>query len=567
MANQTYKNPILPGFHPDPSICRVGETYYLVNSTFSYFPGVPIFQSKDLIHFIQIGNILDREEQLNLSDAEHSGGIFAPTIRYHQGTYYMITTNVTHGGNFIVTAQNPTGPWSNPYFLEGADGIDPSLFFDEDGRCYYCGTKARREGSAFWGDNEIYISELDLKTMKLIGPSYAAWHGALRNGEWQEGPHLYKKDGYYYLLIAEGGTGLNHAVTIARSKSLFKPFEGCKRNPILTHRHLGKKYPIVNTGHADLIETATGEWYMVLLASRPCDGYCNLGRETFLVPVTWEDGWPVINYGIGLVEDKIKISAPESLNPPTETSTLHSHSFDDESSFKESPKVHSLVEHFETNQLPAYFLYLRNPITENYSLKENPSHLRLYSSPIRLVDKKSPTAVFIRQTDFCYTLETKLVLNASSDSVEAGIVLMQSNEFHYRFFITPMNQTKETKFSLRLMECNNGTESIIAQETFINFNSTPSNWNLNDDYIYLKVTANRQKLCFSYSFNATEYHNLIQDVDANILSTELAGGFVGTCLGIFIQNIDSIENKEYENIDSTLIRDYVDFDWISYESY
>ena len=223
-------NPILPGFYPDPSICRVNDDYYLVTSTFAYFPGVPIFHSRDLVHWNQIGNILERKEQLPLVNAETSEGIFAPTLRYHDGTFYMITTNVTPTNdinNFIVTATDPAGPWSDPYPLDSA-GIDPSLFFDDDGKCYYCGTQNRREGSRYFGDNEIYIQELDLNTMKLVGESYPAWHGALRGVEWPEGPHIYKKDGYYYLLISEAGTGHNHAVSIARSKSLTEPFTGHK---------------------------------------------------------------------------------------------------------------------------------------------------------------------------------------------------------------------------------------------------------------------------------------------------------------------------------------------------
>lgn len=181
-------NPILPGFYPDPSICRVGDDYYLVNSSFAYFPGVPIFHSKDLVNWEQIGNILDREEQIRLTGARQSQGIFAPTLRYYDGTFYMITTNVSGGGNFIVTAKDPKGPWSNPYFLEGAQGIDPSLFFDDDGTCYYIGTKDRREGASYYGDNEIWIQKLDLHKMKLVGKSYAIWHGALKNVEWPEGP-------------------------------------------------------------------------------------------------------------------------------------------------------------------------------------------------------------------------------------------------------------------------------------------------------------------------------------------------------------------------------------------
>ena len=202
------KNPVLSGFYPDPSICRVGEDYYMVNSSFAYFPGIPVFHSRDLAHWEQIGNALDREEQLPLSGSEISRGIFAPTIRYHEGTYYIITTNVDHGGNFVITAQDPKGPWSVPHYLgDAAEGIDPSLFFDEDGKCYYVGTRPNPSGVRHNGDWEIWIEELDLHAMCLKGAGTAVWKGALKDCIWPEGPHLYKKDGWYYLMIAEGGTG------------------------------------------------------------------------------------------------------------------------------------------------------------------------------------------------------------------------------------------------------------------------------------------------------------------------------------------------------------------------
>ena len=204
----TVKNPILMGFYPDPSICRKGEDYYIVNSSFVYAPGVPIFHSRDLAHWEQIGNILDRPSQLPVAGADISDGIYAPTIRYHDGLFYMITTNVTHGNNFIVTAENPEGPWSEPYYLgDDAPGIDPSLFFDDDGKCYYCGTRPNPEGVRYNGDWEIWIQELDLKTMKLVGESMAIWKGAVKDCIWPEGPHIYKIGEYYYLMHAEGGTG------------------------------------------------------------------------------------------------------------------------------------------------------------------------------------------------------------------------------------------------------------------------------------------------------------------------------------------------------------------------
>lgn len=284
----------------------------MVNSSFAYFPGIPVFHSRDLAHWEQIGNALDREEQLPLSGSEISRGIFAPTIRYHEGTYYIITTNVDHGGNFVITAQDPKGPWSVPHYLgDAAEGIDPSLFFDEDGKCYYVGTRPNPSGVRHNGDWEIWIEELDLHAMCLKGAGTAVWKGALKDCIWPEGPHLYKKDGWYYLMIAEGGTGPEHSISIARSRSLREWFCGCKRNPIFTHRNLGRDYPVIYAGHGDLVDDADGNWYVVMLASRPCEGHCSIGRETFLAKVEWEDGWPVINPGIGHLTEKTELPISE----------------------------------------------------------------------------------------------------------------------------------------------------------------------------------------------------------------------------------------------------------------
>ncbi|HMB24188.1 MAG TPA: glycoside hydrolase family 43 protein, partial [Anaerolineales bacterium] len=204
----TFRNPILPGFYPDPSVCRVGEDYYLVTSTFEYFPGLPIFHSRDLVHWRQIGHVLDRPSQLPLDDIRFSGGLYAPTIRYSNGRFYVINTLVsgkTKSGNFIVTATDPAGPWSEPYWLESAPGIDPSLFFDDDGRVWYTGNRIPAQVQ-FEGHREIWLQELDLQSMSLVGDTYSLWDGAIRGGVHAEAPHLYKVDGRYYLMIAEGGT-------------------------------------------------------------------------------------------------------------------------------------------------------------------------------------------------------------------------------------------------------------------------------------------------------------------------------------------------------------------------
>ena len=493
-------NPILPGFYPDPSVCRVDDNYYLVTSTFAYFPGVPIFHSKDLVHWNQIGNILTREEQLPLVNAETSEGIFAPTLRYHDGTYYMITTNVTPTNdlsNFIVTATDPAGPWSDPYPLDSS-GIDPSLFFDDDGKCYYCGTQNRREGSRYFGDNEIYIQELDLKTMKLVGESYPAWHGALRGVEWPEGPHIYKKDGWYYLLISEAGTGHNHAVSIARSKSLKEPFEGHKGNPILTHRHLGRNYPIVNVGHPDIVETQNGEWWMVCLASRTCGGYYrNLGRETFLVPFIWEDGWPVVNPGKGIIEDSFALpNLPSCSVDPVPAK-----------------------EDFDCTDLPMNFLFLRNPKEENYSLVNRPGFLEMTLDTDTLSSKGTPSYVCRRQLAFDFMAETLMSFEPKAENEQAGIAIYQSQSFHYQLLVGK--------------EGDRSTLSLV--KTYKDEVETISKTILDKSYseIYLRISETGQDLTFTYSFDGKVYRTLADHVDARMLSTDVAGGFVGNTIGLY----------------------------------
>ncbi len=494
----TYPNPILPGFYPDPSICKVGDDFYLVTSTFAYFPGVPIFHSRDLIHWQQIGNILNRDSQLPLDGAGISQGIFAPTLRYHNGTFYMVTTNVSNSlGNFIVTAKDPAGPWSDPYPL-GAEGIDPSLFFDDDGTCYYCGTKPRREGARYFGDNEIYIQKLDLDTMTLAGDSYPAWHGALRGVEWPEGPHLYKKDGWYYLLISEAGTAHHHAVSIARSKSLSEPFEGYKGNPIMTHRHLGMDYPIVNVGHPDIVETKNSEWWMVLLASRPYGGYCrNLGRETFLVPFRWEDGWPVVNPGKGIVEDTV--TAPNL--PPAVTAKVPA------------------KEDFNCDTLPLHMMHIRNPIRENYSLSEKKGFLLLRCGKDLISSSGRPSYVGIRQQHFSFLFETSLEFHPASTNEQAGIVIFQSDAFHYQCLLGTDSSTSV----VTVLRTKDGITETISETALAE----------HCPRLTLQLRADRQELSFSFSTDGNTYTTAAEKLDGRILCTDAAGGFVGNTMGIY----------------------------------
>ena len=496
-----FSNPILPGFYPDPSVCRVGEDFYLVASTFAYFPGVPILHSRDLVHWRQIGNVLDRPGQLPLEGAEVSRGIFAPTIRHHEGTFYMITTNVSDGGNFVVTATDPAGPWSDPRYIEGANGIDPSLFFDTDGKCYYHGTCERREGGKYYGDNEIYLQELDLAEMRLVGERHAIWHSALKNAVWPEGPHVYKIGEYYYLLISEGGTAHEHAITVARSRTLTGYYEGHKCNPILTHRHLGRDYPIVNVGHGDLVETGNGEWWMVLLASRPYGGrYRNLGRETFLVPVSWEDGWPVVNYGIGLVQETGR--AP-NLEPGV-------------------GKFCSSYDFGKTPDFPMNMLFLRNPVAGDYGIgnagPDRGLRLRLNKNPITKLNTVS--FYCMRQQHMSFSVHVSMRFRPDAENECAGLVMFQSHKYHYQFVLTLKNGARV----LRVIKCDNGGESVLAEQVC---NAAA------DADVFLRIIAKGQELSFGYGPDGQTYAPVCGNADARILSTDVAGGFVGTTIGMY----------------------------------
>ncbi|HEX3043985.1 MAG TPA: glycoside hydrolase family 43 protein [Bacillota bacterium] len=512
----TFQNPILPGFYPDPSICRVGEDYYLVTSTFAYFPGVPIFHSRDLVHWEQIGHVLERASQLPLDGVGHSEGIFAPTIRYHQGTFYLITTNISKGGNFIVTSAKPEGPWSDPYWLQDAPGIDPSLFFDDDGRAYYVGTRPAPEGPKYFGNWEVWLQEIDLVSMTLIGEKYPLWRGALRDAIWPEGPHLYKIKDFYYLMISEGGTDYHHAVTVSRSEQLIGPYIGNPANPILTHRHLGRSSPIVNVGHADLVETQTGQWWMVALASRPYGGYYrNLGRETFLAPVIWENDWPIVSPGYGRVE--FSYPAPDlplfSIPPPQGR--------DD----------------FNGARLNRTWNLLRTPREEFWSLTERPGFLRLKLRPERLTDQANPSFIGRRQQHINFSATTLLEFRPETEAETAGMVLIQNNHFHFRLELTLRNQQK----IIRLIKCQNGAETNLAEGK------------CSEGMICLKITASGQDYNFYYGSAPERMAALAKNVDGRILSVDLAGGFVGTCIGL------------YASSNGQTSQNHADFDWFDYE--
>jgi len=514
--SRSFRNPILPGCYPDPSICRLGEDYYLVSSTFEYFPGLPVFHSRDLVHWHQIGHVLDRPSQLDLDEIRPSGGLYAPTIRYSQGTFYVINTLVDgkrKSGNFIITATNAAGPWSEPYWLEAADGFDPSLFFDGDGRVWFTANRLNEKGF-YAGHTEIYLRELDIENLKLIGEETILWDGAVKGAVWAEAAHIYKVNGYYYLLIAEGGTAHHHAVTIARSKTVMGPYETNRGNPILTHRHLGLDYPIVGTGHADLVETQNGEWWMVLLAMRPYGGYYyNLGRETFLAPVRWEEGWPIVSPGTGRVEFSYPV--PD----------LQEHAW----------QPIQQRDDFDDSTLAPHWNFLRTPREEFYSLREHPGNLRLRLRRQRLSEQTNPSFVGRRQQHIHFTASTSLEFTPQNEKEYAGCALIQNNNFYFLFIVT-----KGVEPVVRLIRRAHGTEEVIAEHS------------VSAGRIYLRTEAHGQAYSFYFSNKLNEWTKLAENVDGRILSTPIAGGFVGAFIAM------------YASSNGQTSTNYADFDWFEY---
>lgn len=486
----SYRNPIIPGFHPDPSLVRVGEDYYLVTSSFEFFPGVPVFHSRDLVHWRLLGHVLVRDSQLPLEGTGPSGGIFAPTIRHHDGTFYMITTNISGGGNFFVTAKDPAGPWSEPVWIKEQGGIDPSLFFDDDGTVYLA-TNGGRPGVK--GGRGIYLSTLDVATGALRSEPRLVWGGT--GGRYPEAPHLYRIGGRYYLMLAEGGTEYGHMVTIARSDSPWGPYEPCPSNPILTHRNTEQDVPLQGTGHADLFQDHEGRWWMVFLAFRPIAGYFHhLGRETNLAPVTWsDDGWPVVNGG--------------------KTVDLEMH--------VEGLPAHPLEplpvrDDFDRPVGPAWN-YLRNPDRSRYSTTERPGWLTLSGTATTLAESASPTFVGRRQEHLACRIATRIDF-APAGAGEAGLVL-------YRH---PLH-----RYEIGVRSASGGREVFVRQTIGPSLSAVTATAAIpGEGTVILQVDAAPAEYAFSWGLSETDLHPLGR-APTRFLSSEVAGGFVGTYAGLY----------------------------------
>lgn len=500
-------NPILAGFYPDPSVLKVGTDYYLINSTFAYFPGIPVFHSKDLKNWKQIGNVISRPSQMNFMGHRMTRGLFAPAIDYHNGTYYVTCTLIDRGGNFVVTAKNPAGPWSDPTYLPEVRGIDPSLFFDGDKAYIIYNSDPPENISLYPGHRTLRMYEFDSKNLKVVGEEKILVNGGVdisKKPVWIEGPHILKKDNWYYLYAAEGGTSVNHSEVVLRSESVWGPYAPYEKNPILTQRHLpaDRKDPVTSTGHAQLVEGPDGKTYSIFLAVRPYrDNFYNTGRETFVAPVEWKDGWPVVNpnhdevqysYKVNYKEIKQKNVRPQSGN------------------FE-----YTLT--FEKELDPA-LLFLRTIDSSSFSLSKTKG-LTIKLKPETVMDLSNPSFIGKRQQHLFCTTQTEVNFTTKAENEKAGLIIFQ-DEKHFYYLCKSIDKGSAV---VQLFRSNteSNTMDLITQT------SVPS------EKVLLRIDAQGEQYSFHYATKPDNWILLKDKVDGTFLSTQVAGGFIGCVFGMY----------------------------------
>ncbi len=506
-----YYNPILAGFYPDPSIVGVKGDYYLVNSTFSYFPGIPVFHSRDLVHWTQIGNVLTRPSQMELDTIGISRGVFAPTIRHHDGLFYMINTLVDAGGNYVVTARNPAGPWSDPVWLR-FDGIDPDIFFDDDGKAYVVNNGPPIGPPLYNGHRAIWIQEFDAAAKKLVGPRSVIVNGGVdisKHPIWIEAPHIFRIDGKYYLICAEGGTGDQHSEVVFRSDSVRGPYLPGPSNPILTQRHLdpSRPFPITSTGHADFVRTPGGEWWAVFLGTRPySDDTYNTGRETFLMPVRWENGWPVITAAsetVAYVHAAARLPVQPAPKVPLSGNFVYR-------------------DNFSGSELAPYWEMIRTPGERWWDLTSAPGWLTLRARPVSLAQHRQPSFVGRRQQHMFATASAAMKYRPAAAGDEAGIAAFQNDDFNYQLGVTLDGGRPVVRLT---KHAGRQTPVEVVASTPLEPSASGTT--------YLRIDARGDTYAFYYGVEPGKWTLLRDGVDGKILSTKVAGGFVGTMIGMY----------------------------------
>ncbi|MRV70293.1 family 43 glycosylhydrolase [Duganella sp. FT92W] len=503
-------NPVISGYAPDPSIERVGDDYYMVTSSFVHFPGLPVYHSKDLVTWRQIGNAIDRPGQVDFSGMKVSAGLMAPAIAYHDGVYYIVCTNRK---NFVITATNPAGPWSDPVNFE-FDGIDPSLFWDDDGKAYIVNNGAPSQKALYPGHRSIWVQEFDANAKAMTGPRTEIINGGADLATkpfWTEAPHLYKEDGYYYLIAAQGGTGDQHSEVVFRSRAITGPYENFAGNPILTQRDLPDSRPnaIGTAGHADFVQTPDGQWWSVFLATRNYGpDLFNIGRETYLLPVTWKDGWPVI-----LEQGKTVPFVLQRPNLPP--SPRPAQPLNGDYAYKDL---------FKDGKLGLGWMSVRIPQQPRYALQ--PGGLALHASTEAIGDIRNvPSFVGRKQAHAIATVSTAMRYTPERVGDRAGLVAMQNDDAY--LFLGVQQQDGKPVVALSVRK--NGDDPQQGRRVA----SAPLPPAAAGKPVYLKLSVDGGVLSASYALRANAWQPLAGKVDATFLSTKQAGGFVGTVIGLY----------------------------------
>ena len=497
------RNPVLPGFHPDPSICRVGDEFFVVSSTFEYFPGLPVHRSHDLVEWQLVGHAVHREDQLDLSTVAASGGLFAPTIRHHAGRFFVACTLVGgdgRQGSFVVTATDPAGPWSDPAWIEDAPGIDPSILFDDDGRAWWCGTRLADPGD--WPEQtEVWVRELDLATMSLVGDEHVVWHGAVQGAVWAEGPHLYRLAGDVLLLASEGGTERHHAVSAARGPSPIGPFIGSRANPLLTHRQLGGDAGVANVGHADLVDDGRGGWWATALATRrlPLDrrrADALQGRETWLVPVAFEDGWPVFAPGAGRLADEVDVPWSEA----------------------QAVGARTLVDDFDGPAPHPELVFVRTePSARRARLGVRPGHLRLHAASGSLKERVPHAFAGFRLEQPVATLSTTVEApDAPPLGLLAGLALRLSEGRYLTFGVRAGTAGRLVELVLHT----DGEDRVLGVA------------DVPEGRLGLALEIDGFEAIARSEYD--ELRTIVGSADLSALSPSEGGGFVGVVGGVFV---------------------------------
>lgn len=505
-----FQNPILTGFYPDPSITRAGNDYYLVNSTFAYFPGIPIFHSRDLVNWRQIGNAIHRPDQLDFDSLGISRGVFAPTIEHHDGTFYVLNTCVDCGGNFLVTASNPAGPWSDPVWLREVGGIDPSLFFDDDGKAYVLNNDAPIGRPLYEGHRAIWIQQFNPETKQTFGPRTLLINGGVdisKKPIWIEGPHITKLNGWYYLTAAEGGTAVGHSQVVLRSRNVLGPYVPHAGNPILTQRSLdpNRPNPVTSAGHADMVQTPNGEWWATFLAVRPYEGdFYNTGRETFLLPVRWVDGWPLIlpeTQRIPFVHARPNLARDSAPAIPT-TGNF------------------TLRDEFDGPELAPYWLRIRTPRARWYSFVDGA--LTLQARPEHIGGRAQPSFLGRRQQHMTASATTVMRYAPAQPGDRAGLAAFQNDDFYYLMSVALDGGQPVIQLHRAAGRGEGTNPTLLASQPLRGPLGAP---------LHLRIQANRDRYDFHFGYSPGEWLPLHTGADGKILSTRTSGGFVGVTFG------------------------------------